>query len=304
MGWAVYLDESGDFEHDHTVCVAGVLVPRDAGPDEVALAQWMRRRFDFVPWPLHAAHLNLPILLALAALRTDRPFPGRAALDTLRQRLSWRQRDSVRRVDEALAAGACPPFDDLRVLQAEVGPGEDAALLALQRAFFDQLKGLMADLATDGVRITLAGEACPRAPQPRYRALLVGLAGHLGQRAPGGGLKLHVLWRPAREAADEPATPLNRSRIERWLAEADAGRVKLAWLGGFDRRASPWLVLADFVANRTRRVLRDAQSLADLEGGLLAWIGVGGAAADTCWARPGDATPRLWAASLEGWGHG
>ena len=65
--WHIYIDESGrrDRGGDH-IHLAGFICHNDGQGTLAAFERACRDDLGFLPWPLHTAHLNMPVALILA----------------------------------------------------------------------------------------------------------------------------------------------------------------------------------------------------------------------------------------------
>ncbi len=107
--WALYLDESGQFEKPReAVAIAGLLVNHSRpGPSAADLDVALRRAFPEFPWPFHRTYLLQPAYVALAAAHTARRKPGRHYRGDLvraaEEAVAWLETECE---EETLAAGA------------------------------------------------------------------------------------------------------------------------------------------------------------------------------------------------------
>ncbi len=76
--WSLFVDESGSFDKlDRGVVVAGVLVDREiAEHQDAVLQQALRSIVPYLPWPIHFAHFNLPLVHALGLRAQREPAQG------------------------------------------------------------------------------------------------------------------------------------------------------------------------------------------------------------------------------------
>lgn len=76
--WHLFVDESGNFrDPGQDVTVAGLLVSDDQLVAAEAVRHSLANLLPYLPWPLHAAHMNLPVWTALTWQQaTDRALSG------------------------------------------------------------------------------------------------------------------------------------------------------------------------------------------------------------------------------------
>ena len=294
MGWTLFVDESGRMGLEgETVVVAGLLLP--AGLHE-PLHRDLRRRLEGIfaglPWPPHAATLNVPVaaLVASATLPAKQRSP---ALEALRKPLQG----LLEGVD--LRDWAALQRADLRV--AEEHPSLHAQLRKMVQQRAGAMQRLFAELATGpGPRGAVALFAADRVDRSRdhrplnalvVRDSYVRLLGLLMERVHA------LLWHGGRgvevvEAvvADRDLTLTKGSMqvplVPRYVAEIADEAARAPFLAEGDRRRDSvrvvatgprrfrgpdvpaGLVLADWLANRAGRALRRDRDLAALGASL------------------------------------
>jgi hypothetical protein len=114
--WYLYIDESGSFAHDQEVVVAGMLSHEEhTGASAGDLRIALRSIASELPWPLHNALLNKPVLTAIgSSLRHD------GADDEVAEKVVslLEQQDETRleRVLQAVSADRNPEYEDVAIL--------------------------------------------------------------------------------------------------------------------------------------------------------------------------------------------
>ncbi|MCK6501947.1 hypothetical protein L6R53_00840 [Myxococcota bacterium] len=294
MGWTLFVDESGHGETPgETLVVAGLLLP--AGLHD-PLQRDLRARLEGIhaglPWPPHAAMLNVPVAAAVAS-GTLPASQRSAALEALR--LPLRELLDGVKPDDWLA---------LRTADAAVAeryPDLYARLQALAQARAAAMARLLADLGrTAGPRGAVALVAADRVDPARDERPLGGLVVRDAYLRLLRLLleRVHaLLWHDERgvevvEAvvADRHLTLAQGDRrvpmVSRYVAEIADEAARAPFLVEGDRRRDSvrvvstgrrrfhgedvpaGLVLADWLANRAGRSLRRDRDLAALGASL------------------------------------
>jgi hypothetical protein len=311
--WGLFVDESGDFvDRDDVVLGAGLLLrtdiaPAGPGPIEAALRSAMP---DF-PWPIHAAHVNLPVMAALARCARLRSERGPAAAATAGPftelatsavaALACTLPDVVEEALGELEHGRRPSLDTVRTLDRRLkalDPALHARLEDRRRQATGHILGVIEELRRRArarllAATVLSGEGAPGDAMPeeaegpeadtrRYCAVLECLLGRtydLLARLPGPhAVEVHVLSRPVADAGGGRSL-FDRRRLAELVRRAEppgARGVTLQAAGtpSYGPSVDPRLVLADFVANHARWALRRGGGLARLERHL-EWVTVG-----------------------------
>lgn len=298
--WRLYVDESGKFDSlDDEVLALGLLVRTDVSATEGAnLRRSLQTAAPELPWPLHAAELNVPVYHALAAYAGRSGSGGGAAKgeDDLPDRVVAILRTGFEReLETALSsvrAGQKPEGKALKAL--------DQALRRASRRIYEEVQSrsrkalasvfrVMESLARAGndapdapaVMIVLAGESSRGDASPgvdpavdrgseRYLTVLECLLERTGdvvaRRGGRHNVILEVLSRPSFNQAR------HLGNVSRRVQAGVAAPVRLTAMQPlrFDAQVSGALVLADAAANRARRSLVDAPnaSLLDFEDSL------------------------------------
>lgn len=307
--WKLYVDESGDFSNrDQAVAVAGWLVRRDnpaARPDAL-----LRSLLPLAPeplWPFHHRDLNFAAAWAIGALAAqDQGLavpeqPGLPSLAALGTSLHASVRGmpmavlfkSWRRSPHGSWEGAHQGLRTLDSIWRDTSPEDYASALAWVRAHEGRVSGLLRQvraeaLATPDCLLVAAGETArgDAVPPPRGATTdrYLGVLGCLLQRVRAlldrvdgthevevDVLDRTVSWR-GREArltsdilvalADSVAVPLGERTTLRFVVSR--------WEPGL----APGLVVADFLANRARRMLESNASLQTVENAARATTGL------------------------------
>jgi len=312
--WLLFIDESGQFDRlSDDVVVAGIMLHRDipgTSPEELRAS--LQALGPDLQWPFHAAYLNLPVLLPLSRhVRRQRdvaapPATASDDLDTLTETvinvLHERQPHKLLRTLEALKKNREPDFQNVRDLNGELQASNNKVYVIFNDhmremwAGVGRLVGMLekgaAQIADDqpAVMLFASGEACKGAAMPReWSGLGPGLASRryltllqsalervadvLSSRTGSHQVQVQVLGRSVMTevlgARLKTADILPVKRKE--PREVDVVPEKVAV---FDEQVHPALVIADFVANRCRWVLRNNLALRQVEQRINKLVGV------------------------------
>jgi hypothetical protein len=277
-----YLDESGDFDNVSDIVAVGGIGFREPVANGL-LKRALERLCPGWPWPLHAAHLRVPISLALASatarridptVRTPVDADADAAFAALRARPS--DGDLLETSLQAMESGQLPKFVDVARLtvalnaavrfgrlSSEVTTRLEIARDVWARAMSEIMGALPGvwGIATLEDRCGCAGDSYFNRAQLSHAV------------TPSATHRYFGLLGPALVAAESVATHnavsgLSAARVaSRWVHDArglnddDLGhvarmhgcRTKDLRVVRYDRHAPVMLVLADFVANSARR---------------------------------------------------
>jgi hypothetical protein len=284
--WALYLDESGQFEKPReTVTIAGLLVNHSRpGPSAVELDAALRRAFPEFPWPFHRAYLLQPAYVALAAAHTARRRPGRHYRGDLvraaEEAVAWLETgcaEETRATGAAIDGGQEPDYDHLSRLSRrlrEGRPGLAALFETVTREVWEHVRQTAALIAgtAEEPRAFLAvssetrvGDSGPGADE-RYFALLQALLQRtralLEARTGEHRVSVQVLGRSLVDPVVSARRPLMMQDVDRVIAQvmSDAPpllRFRSERVARYDPTIEVPFVLADAFANQTRRVLRE-----------------------------------------------
>jgi len=288
--WGFFVDESGRFEDpSDPVAVAGLLVARSEPvyrPSDIRKA--LEASVPGFPWPLHASFLNQPAYVAVAAYLIepsvlDARRPGFGTV--VRNAISICEADGISDLNvivDAIKSGMKLPYDALtrlgdlmrrrtpQVAQQLVDISREAwraVDLVAQRllAARDHLGRPIAYFVAASE--TVCGDA-GQSDTDRYFSVLqisIDRAASLIERRDGmQHLELYVQRRDVHDARfgrSVPLTPQHVGLVARGIACRHL-RVRLvpAETSGYGSDVSVEYVLADFLANRSRRHLDDMQS--------------------------------------------
>lgn len=281
--WTIFIDESGDFDAPGAaVAIAGILLAETSETSADALRRGLERALPDIPWPPHAAHVNqtawVAVILADQACNPPAPGAPPAAL-AAREAVAEFSRHSpvdLGQVQADLRLGRRPDFAAIKRLSKHLR--DTLPVLARRIDGFAleawaQVRAVAARLAADADASLLAsGEAWAGAvgsgPDERYFGLLeatLSRAVHLlCRRRTPDRLGVRALERDVHEPAiDEPIPLLPRhlGEVARRLPSEGTSVVRVVpeHVCRYDRRVDIRFVLADFAANRARRVLGDAR---------------------------------------------
>lgn len=295
--WNLFVDESGKFsDKGDVVVVAGVLMGGGQPLSDSGLLRGaLRKALPTFPWPLHAAHLNLPVTLALAQHARTVTLPAHPpdglaasqgltalleqAVKALNSQASGKVAEAVGRLKE----GAWPEYDTLKTLDDTLRRGSPSlhdSLRNLMRQAVAVVSGLLEETVSRAagemvLGLVTGGESCagdaapPAATTPlavdsgRYGALLecsMERVCELLARAGRHEVGVQVLNRTVLDpVVNRPAQLHVRhlSDLVTRLNQRFRDRVRLVVhaVSPFSDDAHAALVLADFAANRARRGL-------------------------------------------------
>ncbi|HJL02387.1 MAG TPA: hypothetical protein RMH85_24590 [Polyangiaceae bacterium LLY-WYZ-15_(1-7)] len=308
--WVLYVDESGDFESDPCSCVIGLAL-RERESAELArqLRACVELCFPLVPWPPHATELNVPITRAAACLLAD--GGDSAVRDTCAPALAalegGRGQVEVDRLFAATEARRMPDYVDLQSADGWLrrrAPAAHQALLELRdrqrrhvRALFAQLVQLYGPDDVFVVGAAQKGDGASRADA--YSRCLGALLERLLALLQEEGRERVVRFRVATRGVLDPrlraSVPLNARHIVEAVeaakpfaarltgADSSVRLVPLEHVTKYDRRVHAGVVLADFLSNRLRSVLRRNTSWARTEEGVRERVGVAAQARARSW---------------------
>jgi hypothetical protein len=291
--WSLFVDESGDFaDPAECVAVAGLLLAEDIpGYSSPEIKEILAKALPGFPWPLHACFVNQLAYVGIAA--SQRP---KEALEAARPGLStvveqavaeWQAREPARLngVAGQIKAGRKPSVADLAVLGDGLRRARPQLAAALQdvaregwRAMNLVAERLVASKSSDGHPLTAflaasettLGDAGATAAD-RYFGLLRALteraaaviARHPGQHRLG----LYVQQLDVFDTRLGIALRLTPQRVGEAINQLRAlhPKVRLTVLetSDFGPNVTVEYVLADFLANRSRRHLSDFQGALD-----------------------------------------
>jgi hypothetical protein len=287
MRWQLFVDETGRFgDVESPVACVGLLLARDhPEAQEHRLRLSLGRIAPQLPWPFHAAHLNLPVYYALGRAAQAHPM-DRVVLEGLRERAP----ELLGSVLDALARGRRPRYELVLQLDRLCAPHSRAyEELEKERARFRAAvlrhvraltgAGPEGTEGTEGpgrVLLFCAAEASDAAAAPeipdrfqvdsaRYLALLETLLQrvvHVLARWPGGEVHdvgAQVLTRDVSDIARGTRRRMCAADIEAILDRLGDGservRVRVEAVPDFTAAVHPMMVVADFAANRSYGVL-------------------------------------------------
>ncbi len=329
--WGLFVDESGDFqEPEDDVVGVGILLRLDAPSVRAqAIDRELHRAMPGFPWPLHAAHINVPVTGALAraarlrfAMPADaahwRSNPFDAVATSAVETLERENAPLVSQVLDALRRDERPKFADLKTLDEllkDRDPVMHHKLEDYARQATAWILGVIGRLATppdiDLLAATVLsgesalGEASPGettgvdAATARYLTVLLCLLGRTCDflsRLPGPHeVAVHVATRgivdPKLGRQSFDLTHL-REMIRQAMPPGTMGvHLHAASTPEFDWGADARIVLADFVANQVRYRVGGSCALRKLEK-RLASVAVGSLQ---------SGAPRLSHVAASGW---
>jgi hypothetical protein len=311
--WRLYVDESGDFRRDEGVAVGGLLLDsRVPGTLPAEIRESLMNAFPGLPWPLHAAHYNIPIIFALASVVAREGDPGTrtvfdAAADAATEIL---RRDAPAKLDEALdelRSGRRPDVDTLKHLDAHLSQGDSDAvtiywkLREARRKLSASIARLVRQLArrdNAGLIVFVASESERGDAGEDWMAVSADASAEAGEGAPTHrylGLLGTLFERTATvvslEGAQHTIVPcvLDKRMYEKrrlkprdihaaikgYAATAVRVRFEDPQIAFYDRRVGGAYVLADFVANRgNHQTRREGKNLSRLHQDLHNVLGV------------------------------
>lgn len=243
MDWALYVDETGNYDDVRdTVAAVGVLAPKAMPVPPLVVEYELRRRSPWVAWPHHASlctkwlHHALALGVAMERLRAGGHESG--LTDRQWAKLLQNGPASVRRAIPAVRGGE-PALDDVWVLTAAVrtwskgvnGTGGSGTLAALLGDWFDRL-ALLAWLGQDDDRVRTA----------KMAQLALQTAETVGSES--GRVVLNALrsredYKVAHQLRLTPLVrvpPVHKARFDRLVTSHEVG---VAWVLGQLRARSP-----------------------------------------------------------------
>lgn len=302
--WRLFLDESGRFDAgddaDGTddVCVAGILHREGlVGAGREALRRAARRTLLWLPWPLHARDLNLPVVPALAlgaayarweSLPPNVVRPPRTGLvdraDALAARLKFAEPRAFPPAWAALVRRAYPRYDDAWQLQKRLYIWRTEAAFWERRQ--DEVFVALADCLAGLAAAPLAG-----CPGPHIGIVAAGETERGDSRSDDKGRylnQLETVLERARDALERRAAGQVHLRVWALEREIEGHRLRrvdlqavldVVFAGSrvraeavatpfYDEDVHPMLVFADLVANRARHVLENDGPLVVVESTL------------------------------------
>jgi len=274
--WRLFIDESGDFDTDTSI-VVGVLVEQPAPSWEPArLRRALEAAAPGVPWPIHGwLTRRFGMYLLWDLLEAERS--GAATAESLR--VCVRSCEKVR--DEALErlrSGREPSRQTIDAIEDAIKDAGEMHAFAGRRIATLEGIGRVLDAATAAGEVALVFAALAEAPaeskDPYLHTLTTGLERAVDALAalPGSHeVRVHALGRHVLDPDLGANTPLHVRHVAACAGEAVAaaglGRVRLVpeRVAVYDIDVHPALVVADLLANRARRLVKD-RGLVDLEG--------------------------------------
>jgi hypothetical protein len=293
--WQLFVDESGDFgKNDDIVCVAGFLLPAAADMGAGNLRHALAQLAPAMPWPPHTAHLSKPsmwllsahveaecrgvapesdVVAATAMLKGAHPVATAEAIRRLR-RGKRPAIDLLRALDQHLRSA------DRVLFQRWVNRGRTAltamrVVTAATVAFARGIVGAPLPALVAAGEAAIQGEGDRHDLQRtsrRYLGLLDALLSHLRSVVGGNGdrhvVHIHVLERDIYDEQRRASMPLRPQNVRDLPAVADVSdsvTLIVDATPAYDYSTHPALVLADFVAFSTRRVLHPAATLQQVE---------------------------------------
>ncbi len=281
--WLLFIDESGNFSNpDDDVVVGGWLV-RAYDTDQLRAA--LRERLDAslptIPFPPHAAHLDIPASRAL--LRGPASSADPACVESLRA-LGLAPTEIAAIVQRARESQRLPTVSDLRKVDAWLRRHHQALWRQLaerrdreehQRLTLHAALALAADArGSFAVAAFDRARSRGRSERERYEGLLRAcverVAVLVGTRGSFSSVHLRVAERDLSDG--NTIRRLDVTRVEHVLQTASptlklsGARALVRQVGPFDANTHPGVVIADHLVNRFRRIARSAatwRALAD-----------------------------------------
>lgn len=268
-----YVDESGVFEDRLDAVTAGGLLLDDSNVDVRASLELAMPGF---PWPLHAAHVNRPLVWALsAAASASEEQPLKSPFQEVLVALRRSQNNLVRQALVRLRRGEWPPYQTLLDLEAalrEEAPSSFQALTThvkhartLVRRVGAALQGstvVASEASWNIADVESARRRTGHEPTDRYYALLTSAirrARDVVARRGGSRLLLTVLSRGVYSPEHRRMQLLTREDVETLIAELPPSpcAIEVQTIALWRADVPAPCVVADFCSNAARRVLRD-----------------------------------------------
>ncbi len=301
--WSLYLDESGRFDRaDEAVCVAGVMLREPPSREADTILRAVYRRIDPIAWyPPHATDLRLPAWwIGAWALATPADRAAHPAAQTIEHAAALCARSSAEpdlaEMFIALERGRRPKreaLDDASRWLRQRHPAIADALTGLardvERRYRDVAGELLDRFGADrcfAVAASDDGRTPPDGPD-RYLALLVLLFERVFALLRSRPAERHTVWVfAATRNVHDPrvgSRPLQPRDVgacvraaERFPFDAPSTttdpwvRLVVASTPRYEDAVPAGVVLADFVANRSRRPLAANRPWRDLHRELVA----------------------------------
>ena len=279
--WAFFIDESGDFnDPDECVVVGGLLVDEDlAGLEPGKLERTLRQVAPLLPWPLHTAHVNLPVTFALEARLQREGSEGSATGAVLDE-----TQDLSAKCIDALRDGAWPQYEDLKALDSHLRARarREHSRWARRRtevhaAIGAVLEGLVAASTVPRAAVITCSESSPADAAANSKERYLPLLQHALERAMWvAGLhegeheiRIHALSRHVVDPTIGQKIFLSKRHLGHSInSVAPVQRVRAIVHEVVDFRdgVHPGLFCADFICNRARpRLESSLRSLLDVE---------------------------------------
>jgi len=290
--WALHIDESGRFDSvEDPVSIAGVLIREGLpGTTPGEIRQSLQQVVPELPWPFHATHLRQLAYLVLAIndrCGNERNPALSSALDEANGILDAHCKETVGKVRQQLSEHRRPSIDTLRpmtqLLRRHLSPQSRAILTDCSRRAWGAVRRLFTTLQTtagDSIRIVAASETVlgdaysneqSHPEDDRYYELLDCLLRRtallLEPHAPCS-LFVRVLRRGVFDPRFGKTVELDSHHVNEVIKNVPSKTVRLVadMTRPFDQHTWGEFVLADFVANQSRRILKDeTASLHDRE---------------------------------------
>ena len=284
VSWALHIDESGSFGSvEDPVSIAGVLIRSGLpGSSPGEIRQSLEQLVPELPWPFHATHLRQLAYVALVLnerfdFHEDHNPALRPALDEANVILDDRCKESVQMVRSQLHEFRRPSIDTLRpmtkMLRAHLDPTNLAILDEFSRRAWVAVRRLFTTLHTtagQSIRIVAASETAlgdaysterSHPEDDRYYELLECLLRRtalLLEPHASCSLFVRVLRRGVFDPRFGKNVELDSHHVNEIIKNVPSKTVRLIadMTRPFDQDTWGEFVLADFVANQSRRILK------------------------------------------------
>lgn len=288
--WYLFVDESGNFDDPNaSVWVAGVLVrTTNISRLQEGLRRELERIIDPFPWPLHARDLHSIAFCAIWSEYQGHRGSLGAACERIVAKLDAYCPDAVAATRARLASHRSPSFArerEMRKWLSEHDP--DVRFIKDHLAEIPVRLPLVIDQMASSTRSEVLGVVVGEdlvgqshiPGRDRYGVLLSALLERVSdvlavRGEHGAAVAVHLGNRRVFQPLLGVSANMSRAVVDQWIKGLDppckhVARFSVAEIVTNNDRAPALFCVADFLANRSRRVGRSGKSLRQIEGRLV-----------------------------------